>query len=373
VRGGDVNGDGKMDLLIEFPEEPTPARRGAVHLYLGKEHPDTVSDFIFRDTHLLGNRSTFGLEFWVRDLNGDGCDDIILQGITGGQVTVYNFEVHLGNKKAVFGTPVRDLTRDQMSFTNVDLNLDGYMEWFPESHDSNPPFSWGRQDFMTQTFVPDAVFLNPLPQYYEYSPDIIQMRSINGLNGKNHAIGWAEIMIDGMSWWIYQSGPGWQTKAIAMYGIFAIWDAVYGGPHDLGDISGDNIPDFALKGGRYEPTPGKPCTVWIFYGNAKLVSAESVPSLNKASSFFKSVYPNPLIAHEDGQAYVRFQLDKPGVVEASIIDVLGRVRKRITKELYSAGACQIPMGVSSLERGQYFIVLECEQKREMKPFTIIGY
>ena len=368
VQGGDVNGDGLLDLLIEFPMEPTPAARGAVHLYLGKPKPDTISDFIFRDTHLEPNRSPFGEVFFVRDVNGDGIDDIIIRGISSG--IGYNYEVHMGNHEASFGLPNRDLINIQQYYLFIeDFNGDGHAEWFVESKNMNQPFSWGKMNILDQTLTPDDSFPNPAPGIFNRSEGGYQMSYFNGTKDKCFQIGWG--MPSNNLWcWIYQSGPGWCNKPIARYGI-SVPGPVYGEPFDVGDITGDNIPDFAILGSTPDPSMSGP--VWLYKGDKTLVSADQVNEAYDPSSFFLGVYPNPVDLSRDNTVYAKFKLDIPATVHLSVVDVLGRTVMNIQKEMPVAGPCQIAVNVGTFTKGAYFILLEKNRERAVKPLTIIKY
>jgi hypothetical protein len=375
VQGCDVNGDGKMDLLIVSPNERTTetASKGTVHLYLGKAQPDTVSDFIFKDSHLTGNQS-YGEIFRVKDLNDDGFDDIIIEGST--DLGIYNYEIHLGNKDAKFGAPIRDLINQKPihraePFFNVDINADAGLEWFPGSKDPNPPFAWGKRNFMEQTFEPNAVFINPLPDYYMYGTGVYQISSINEHKGKNFEIPWYETFINGLSCWIFQSGPGWQRNANAMFGLTALQDAVGPVPHDLGDVTGDNIPDFALLGPIYTPGHSKVSTVWLYKGDKKLLPTDNIEETNHSSAAFLGVYPNPVTSLSENQVYMRCSLVKPAMLNIYIIDLLGRERLHLTRDIITEGSCQVPVDVSGLGNGQYFIMLDTGKGKEIKPLAIL--
>ncbi len=133
ILGGDVNGDGKKDLLVEGYNDKTPNGKGIVYLYLGITTPDTIPDFQFMDTHGGEPRGNFGEVFAVTDLNCDGCDDVLIQG-TGKHDT--NEEIHLGNPQAQFGVPYEDV-KYQNPFPSilfpwyfVDINGDDCSEIF---------------------------------------------------------------------------------------------------------------------------------------------------------------------------------------------------------------------------------------------------
>lgn len=368
LKGGDVNGDGKLDLLIESPNDKTPNGRGILYLYLGNTNPDTIPDFQFMDTHGGEIRDIFGEKFIVEDLNQDGFDDIIVQGIKA-QGNVVNLEVHLGNAQAQFGAPYKDITNYQdyyNPFQLVDIDGNNCLEIFRYSREAiNPPFAWGKcdVDFPSQTFMPDTTFPNPLPDIFGWGMNISSIGKYNTTGYGEYVILWAVTpIIDGVSCWLYQSGPGWQTKAIAYYGLRVLSDNV-GGPYPLGDVTGDNLDDFALISDAYSPDAIRYwAPVWLYKGDKQYKITGENMSI-ESDAFSLSVFPNPVTSFDTKQVYVQGILERPTTIELSIVDVLGKEHLSMTKQFDLHGAFQIPIGIERLSQGQYFIVLKFKEAR----------
>ncbi len=368
--GGDVNGDGMMDILAEGYNDATPVGSGIVYLYLGSPVPDTIPDFRFMDSHLGEMRRNFGEAFLAGDLNGDGCDDVVIE--SPGRSTM-SCEVHLGNKDARFGAPYADvgpygLNSGDFPWYLVDINGDNCPEIFSAAYYvTNPAFCWGKPgaEFQTQTFRYDTSFPNPMPGQYEF----IRMNSAGRFGGStftDYIVSWGvPTSYSLVDYWIYQSGPGWRHDAVGYIRINAQSDGVYF-PRPIGDVTGDGIDDVALICGEWGGSADSP--VWIFRGDRQYRLSDA-PGFATPGSPEITLYPNPVTAFDANRVSVRGMLEKPAPVEATVYDLLGRVRLEADRRFDGAGAFQIPIGVETLEAGEYFVRVRIAGKAAVKPLV----
>ncbi len=374
--GGDVNGDGKMDLLIQGYNDKTPNGIGILYLYLGSSVPDTIPDFQFMDTHGGEMRRNFANKFAVVDLNKDGYDDVIIQGM-GKQAT--NEEIHLGNPQAQFGLPYRDVNFQDPNRTIsfpwqfVDIDGDNCAEIFPLFEQENPPFGWGRcgMNFQNQTFLTDTAFPNPDPGILGVGFEIRSIGRFNSTRYTNYTIQWSVPLInDGVSCWIYQSGPGWQSQAIGFYGLQVFTAGVYGTPFLLGDVTGDNVDDFGLIWGAEPVGIGYP--VWIFKGDSKYKLTGIETQSNQSSPIF-SLYPNPVTSFDARRVYLRGNFDHASNLDITVYDLLGRSVVRAERHFESTGPFQIPVELGAMKSGSYFVSIVTGERSFVIPLTVLSH
>jgi hypothetical protein len=326
------------------------------------------------DTHGGEPRGNFGEKFAVTDLNNDGYDDIIIQGM-GKQYT--NEEIHLGNPAAQFGAPYEDVKfQDPFKGANfpwaiLDIDGNGCPEIFPLVVQQYPPFGWGKcgPDFPKQMFQPDTIFPNPDPANFDVGMYIAPIRRFSGSIYQDYVMLWgAQSSVMGFCW-IYQSGPGWQTTAVGYYELHVMTDGVGGLPFPLGDVTGDNIDDFALITGNF---PGVGYPLWIFKGDRryKLTGVDS-HSIRPASLF--NLYPNPVTSFDARRVYMQGNLAYPSTLEITVYDLLGRSIARVNRVFETAGPFQIPLELHTLVPGNYFVSIEDGENRYIRSLVILSH
>jgi hypothetical protein len=376
ITGCDVNGDGLLDVLVKAEGERWDNKRsGSLYLYIGKATPDTIPAFVFIDSHVSGKRSKFAHRVTVGDLNGDGCDDLVLQGQgrPGGFPTFQtNWEVHLGNKNATFGAPYRDLTcysdttGKNIPLELVDVNGDRCPEiFYPSQETQDPLFAWGMCDtlFAAQTFLPTMSFPNPLRNWYNCCVGTYQLGDFNGDGFREYVMEWAM----GNVWetWIYRSKPGWNIIPIAMYEAVWIRDNIYPNPYNIGDLNGDGTDEFALI------SSGLTSNIWIYKGSKQLVSADRPDDAGMTIVPYNfTVHPNPVTSASGGIIHLEGMTDRPQNVEVVITDVLGRTILTKSMALSRSGQFHIPLDVSTFKKGEYIIHLTTDGRISNKILVV---
>ena len=389
LKGGDVNEDGILDLII-YSQDLNGANgvgRGVLYLYLGKAIPDTIPDYEFKDWNHVDIRDSYGNEFQITDINNDGFDDIIIKGISikDGK-NIIDRGIFLGNAQAKYDSiPDRLMTyykdnlnnNDRIDYT--DMNGDGCPEIYYHSDQPYPPFAWGYSGlefFTIQDFIPHATFTNEEPSILAWANSIDNVGNFSGSGFNDYFVGWAvsfQQQILGTSSFLYRGGPGWQSKAIAYFGNDATVDMVCVPPIPIGDITGDNFDDFALITGYYNPTEFRYWpTVWLFKGDKTLTQTSVDYKPSTPDDFHMIILPNPVFVGKDNKVSIRGDSPEIGDITLTLFDILGREIKKYNKELYQKGAFQFQINVIDLRPGIFYIDVRSKTKRTTNTLTILN-
>ena len=145
---------------------------------------------------------------------------------------------------------------------------------------------------MDQTLDPDTAFPNPDPSRMANGNYTLQFNgSIDGSMHPSFYNFWGDSLNGEGITIFYQSGPGWVKNSAIAYTALYYGAPVRPVPYEIGDITGDNITDFAFLGDH--PSPKSGAEVWLYKGDRTLSGARPENETVSPSSFFTGVYPNP--------------------------------------------------------------------------------
>mgnify|MGYP000101547288 CR=1 FL=1 len=244
--GCDINGDGMPDLLVQAGGYPNHKQYGRVYGYFGGTLLDTIPDIILTGEAYM---DLFGTEMAAGDVNGDGCDDILISSVNhnscSGKVYLYYGGSLLDTIPDWTNQGDSISTRLGCGLAIGDLNGDGKNDVIINSA------PWiDRKDYWTVT----EIFLQS--DKLDTVPDLAIVDT-GWANSRDNTLYIKDFNLDGCDDFIIMSSTANQDKYYGYHIYFGgvyldtIPDAVltpwYGGSMfniaDAGDVNGDGWPD----------------------------------------------------------------------------------------------------------------------------------
>lgn len=364
----DFNGDGYDDLLTTTFIGGLNVRFNPI-IFLGGPGFDTIPDVEISGID-RGNTNLYPWDILIGDLNGDGCDDVLLHGSYIESMTRVDYwDLFLGNREGMPSAPHRMLRSDtgwspaKYVAAVFDVNGDG----IDDIIDPIVQREYGDLSvFLGSSELPVNIEPNDsIPNPWPVLGGIVSARSIHpvgdmdGDGRRDLLISWATFFCRDCSlYYLYPMGPhGLSREHTGHIGMIPHEDRVVNGAYDVGDVNGDGFDDFAVCGrGAAEP----PASGWWFsrrfiicLGARNLSTA--VQPLASALTLEMESYPNPVLS---GMQTVTLRLRNPasGPVTVEVIDMLGRTVRRQEDELIT-GHTDISLSISGLHPGSYFVFL----------------
>jgi len=365
----DYNGDGHDDLLATTFIGGLNVRLNPI-IFFGGPGFDSIPDVEIQGVN-HGEQTDYPLDILIGDLNGDGCEDILLHGNYLDSNTRVNYwDLFLGNREGVPSAPYRMLRSD----TGWSPEKNGVAAVFDVNGDGiddviDPIVQREYGDlsvFLGSSELPVNIEPNDsIPNPWPVFGGIVSARSIHpvgdmdGDGRRDLLISWATFFCRDCSlYYLYPMEPDGLSRAHTGHiGMIPYEDWVVNGACDVGDVNGDGCDDvvFRGRGGAEPPTIG-----WWFsrrfiicLGARNLSTA--VPPLVSERALDMELYPNPVFS---GTTNVTLRLRNPasGPVTVEIIDLLGRTIHGQEKDL-STGHTDVSIPVSGLRPGSYFVFL----------------
>jgi len=346
MQPSDFNGDGYDDLFVSRYE--TINHQSFFEIYFGGESLDTIPDWQLSRSGILSAKYSCG-----NDLNGDGCDDLMLY-------SSLQREYHGGNySNMIFfgGDQIDTLPTffyDPANFEDGpyqgrtgepgrmigDLNCDGYCDWI----DSWEGGWWAPEGARFE----HGVFVFYGGTELDSVPDL---DSTSGLIGSMKEILAGDFNGDGNDDVIYYEhssmniyikfGTRWILNSTDLIShLTSDYDDRFdfGEGVVVGDFDGDGADDFVLLNGNTRP----PKRLVIFNGSRNWPASVADPSpLTPSTLLLSPAYPNPF----NSTTRIEFGLSKPAPTRLQIFDPLGRWVADL-----------MPPGTSALREGKHSAV-----------------
>jgi hypothetical protein len=381
IQKGDLNGDGKTDLV--FSSNNFGFGKGRLYIYLGKSIPTDTVDFIIEGQ----NYSAFiGDFFQVGNINGDNFDDLLFSSnrLTNPPGVLYDsinylhifygnndFSPALGNESVFYSSHVnrRDSTADWFlrSFSVDDINSDGFEDvivgrtFYNNPHQSTVHYG-SPQGIDT---IPSFIFIDDTTTDLFFSAGSIT-QNIGDYND------------DGYDDYI-MSPSSYQTFTLHFGGPYVNNNNPYGArgyinAHqifpakavNMGDQTNDGVNDIAtiVSAGA----PQYLGYVLFLYGY-RIPTDVKEEKQNLLNFQLYQNYPNPF----NSRTVIKYQLDKSANVKIVIYDILGKEITTLINKTVSAGNNQIEVDLSKykLSSGVYLYKLIAEGGEIIRKMTYL--
>jgi hypothetical protein len=297
---GDLNGDGFNDWI------GVTGWTNSTYIFLGGSTPDTLPAYSWENLQYLPISI-------VKDLNGDGFDDLLFNGSP-------EVDVHFG-ATTLHSTPDAVLNfpcvTPLSAFSAGDFNHDGY------------------NDLILLTDYCAASDWGVLSLYLGH-PTLNRDPAIT-------IVGW--------------------TNPLNLIGIRTA--------ASLGDVNGDSVDDIAIGSWDDLAYLGWRGRAVIIAGDTTLRVDAEEPIILTPSSFSLSCFPNPFNA----TTTISFTLPKTGVVDLKVNDVTGRIVRvligRTQGSPLQEGEHRIAFDASDLPSGIYFVRMEAGGMTQTKKIVLL--
>jgi len=357
---GNIVGDSITDLVITAPYYPKSAAQGKVYIYRGSPQFSTTPYIT-----LLGDSINYGLgsDCAIGDVNNDGYNDLIIRGYYGSR-TPYHAYVDIYWGGASFDTirGLRMVGGDNPSpgLACFDVNGDGIDDLLWSNTDSVlwVYVHYGGKNFST---TPNLRLRNPASAIFGEA--IINAGDMNGDGYNDIAVGSREGQVTSYVF-VFSGGPQIDGEVDAYYEIS---QSQFGSTvAAIGDINGDGLCDIIVGAPTYpfEQNRG----YWGIFLGSKNIPVTSVrkgePPQPKSFELYQN-YPNPF----NGQTVISYQLKTASTVRFRITNTLGQEITTINEGEQGAGRHQIPFDGKNLASGWYVYTITVTPIGSTRSFT----
>jgi Secretion system C-terminal sorting domain/FG-GAP-like repeat len=381
IRTGDLNNDGKMDLIISSTGWNNV---GKLYIYMGKDVPSTTPDFNLESNMPWARH--LGDYYEVGDINGDHYDDLlisekvmartgpsqdslaILYLFYGGPNQTYD----INNPSFLYKskTDSYNLTADWFiyTFSLDDINCDGYKDlvvWRTYyKPDSVTAVHYGKPGYDGIDTIANLRLKTPDP-----TSTLVCGRGVSQNIGDFNSDGNDDFILSGagMSFWLILGGP--HINNTNPYGIRGFYspDPIF--PHKAVPV-GVQLSEyerncFIVNVFQDDISWGH---ILMFVGNPYVktdIKREKDTTNNKQNIL--QVYPNPF----NSQIRISYTIKKRGLVNLKLFNSIGQEIEQLKNEDENAGTHEINYRNNKLSSGIYFLTLNHEGQTETQKIVLI--
>ncbi|MBE0556314.1 MAG: hypothetical protein IH628_03695 [Proteobacteria bacterium] len=307
----------------------------------------------------------------VGDINGDGCDDILIRGrLPGALGGYYYWDMFLGNPEWRHATPDRVLLGDETGWepepgmVMMDVDNDGYCDIIDQQLSKPFDYAWygnvlvfrGGPE-LSEVILPNDSIPNLNP--FEYGDRSVMygllVGDMNGDGTPDLILDWSDGIV--ANFMHYPGGRDWRSP-MGYFGTNPTLNYVGNWLEPVGDVNGDGYEDVLQPGQSFKIGGGnldQACRFYLWSGAPQLRPKPSAVEGASPSSTRLELAPNPLAPdtplHLDAGGF------RPGAITLVVTDLLGRTR--YSAELESTdGKVRRSLGKLGLSPGIYLVSLQ---------------
>ena len=372
IKVGDLNHDGKMDLIISSISWPVGQAYGKIYIYMGKSIPSETPDYNLEPN--LYRSELFGEFFSVGDINGDSYDDLLISEKVRSVSRSNPSSDTLSVLYLYYGGPNQKYDMNNPSFL-YKSKTDSYLmngDWFIYTFSLDDINGDGYKDLLVwrQIYKPDSITavhygkpgfdgFDTIPNLKLKLPDpqnsVICGRGVSQNIGDYNSDGYDDFIFTGAgsTFWLMLGGPNINNKnPYGARGYLGSFDQIF--PNKalpVGDQSGYGRNDFVAMVHADEINYGH---ILMFIGdNTIKTDVKQGKDTIKNNENILNIYPNPF----NGQTNITYKLNSRSFVNLKLYNSIGQKIEQLKNEIENPGIHEISFRNDKLPSGIYFLTL----------------
>ncbi len=356
LRVGDINNDGKQDLILTATRYPNLSLMGKLYIFLNPVNK------IIPDYNIIGDtvNAGFGVNVLISDLNNDGLNDLIVKGWhqTGQLPNRYDYiNIYYADTINLVDTVLDLQIRGDISATRglacFDVNGDNKNDLLWTN------YSWTDSLLRIKIHFADEGHIDSIPSLIIVNDWAYNITNAGDMNGD----GFNDILISsnysdngGDSFiFVYSGGPNIDTNFDAAVGVGGVSNlGAFGSIAGIGDVNGDGFDDILVGAYAYQwfTERGK----WfVFLGDSSIPVTSVRDEENNTPKDFTLFqnYPNPF----NPTTSIQYAISSRQIITIKVYDVLGKEVAILVNEEKPAGTYEVTFNAGELSSGVYFYTL----------------